>query len=224
MIPHVLHRVWVGSQMPHDLAEYGHTWEFHHPSWEHVLWTDHDQPEVADTVRVMRPPWALHNVGLYDNAEHIAPRYVGQLRADILRYEILEANGGVYVDADFECLRPIDRLIEDLDAFAAWEADGVWVNNAIMGATPGHPFIRQLIDGLAVNVFAHKGMRPAVMTGPQYVTATYFSNDRLGLPIPTIFPSRMFYPYLWNELGRKGEVFPDAYGVHHWHNRRRLAS
>lgn len=221
VIPHTIHRIWLGSPMPSEFAFYGATWQQAHPLWEHVLWTDQDAEFPG--VRVMRPPFALRNVGVYDNADHIAPNNVGQLRADVLRYEILEGVGGVYVDADFECLRSIEALTDGLDAFAAWETDGQWVNNAIMGATARHPFFRQLIDGLPANVLAHKGSRPAVMTGPQYVTATYFSDVRLNLPVPTIFPSRLFYPYLWNELDRRGEEFPDAYAVHHWHNRRRLA-
>ena len=32
-------------------------------------------------------------------------------RADVLRYEILRRHGGVYVDVDVECLRPLDDLL-----------------------------------------------------------------------------------------------------------------
>ncbi len=38
----------------------------------------------------------------------------------------------------------------------------------------------------------------------------------------TIFPRCWFLPYLWDELERGGESFPNAYAVHHWRHRREL--
>jgi mannosyltransferase OCH1-like enzyme len=35
-------------------------------------------------------------------------------KSDIWRYEILFRLGGVYVDTDFECVRPFDSLLEVL--------------------------------------------------------------------------------------------------------------
>lgn len=189
--------------MPDHLAGYVSTWREHHPGWEHRLWTDESMP-------------ALRNQDLYDRTEQIAPRNVGQFRADIARYELLHAHGGVYVDVDMECLRPIDPLLDRVTAFACWEREGRWVNNAILGATPGHPFLEALIAGLPANVAAHPGGRPNVLTGPQYLTPVWRRHRRTVV----VFPKRFFYPYLFNELHRQGEDFPDSYGVHHWHNRR----
>ena len=42
----------------------------------------------------------------YDNAEKMAAK------SDIFRYEICARFGGVYIDADFEPLRPIEPLLE----------------------------------------------------------------------------------------------------------------
>lgn len=202
-IPRVIHRVWVGPPMPAHLAAYGQTWQDHHPGWEHRLWTEDDLP-------------SLRNQKLYDDAVRIAPRNVGQFRADIVRYELLERVGGVYVDCDFECRQPLDPLLEDIGCFAAWEVPNHWVNNAIMGATPGHAFVTALIDGLAANVRRRSGARPNRLSGPQYMTPLYrrFAAD------VTVFPKEWFYPYLHDELERGGEDFPDAVAVHHWHNRR----
>lgn len=204
-IPKVLHRIWVGPPMPAHLAAYGESWVEHHPGWEHVLWTEENLPP-------------LRNQRVYDAAERIAPRNVGQLRADVARYEILLAHGGVYVDADMECLRPIDDLIEGSSCFAGWEVQGTWVNNAILGAEPGHAFIGDLVEHLEHNVVAHQGKRPNVMTGPQYLTPIY----RRHADEVTVFPVDTFYSYLWSDLGteREGYVAPGAHAVHHWGNRR----
>jgi hypothetical protein len=64
----------------------------------------------------------------------------------------------------------------------------------------------------------HRGARPNVMSGPQYLTKLW-RKDPQGL---TVFPQRFFFPYQHDELERGNESFPDAYAVHHWANQRRL--
>lgn len=189
--------------MPDHLAAYGDTWQRHHPGWEHRLWTEANMPPLA-------------NQRIYDDAERIAPRNVGQLRSDVARYEVLLEHGGVYVDCDMECLRPIDPLVAGVDCFAGWEDEARWVNNAVLGATPGHPFVAALVDGLAANVRRRRGARPNVLTGPQYLTPLYRRHHEAV----TVYPKATFYPYSWRELDRGGEPFPDSFAVHHWHNRR----
>jgi inositol phosphorylceramide mannosyltransferase catalytic subunit len=218
-IPKVLHRIWVGGPMPAELVMYGATWQRHHPDWTHLLWTDQPQGKEHGVTQLGLPH--LFNEELYREAERYAPGFVGQFRADILRYELMYQQGGVYVDADFECRKSISDLVHSDAAFAAWETDGVWINNAILGSVAGHDFFGALIEGLQANVTLHHGRRPNSMTGPQYFTSVYRSRSRLGLEVPTIYSSRLFYPYLWSELRRQHEKFPKAYAVHHWHNRRR---
>ena len=196
----MIHRVWLGSEIPDQLQAFGRSWEEHHPTWEHRLWTEANLP-------------SLRNQDLFDRAEEIAPRNVGQLRADLVRYEILLEHGGVYVDCDFECLRPLDELLAGVSCFAALE-DARWVNNAIMGAPQLHPFVEALVDGLPENIRRTTG-RPNKLSGPQYLTPI---ARRFGI---TIFPRELFYPYSYTELERGGEEFPDAYAIHHWSNRRR---
>jgi mannosyltransferase OCH1-like enzyme len=202
LIPHVVHHIWLGDPMPVHLERYIETWEEHHPDWDHRLWTHFE---------------GLRNQNLYDRAGEITP-HVGQFRADIARYEILYEHGGVYVDCDFECLRPLDNLISGIGCFAAWELEDRWVNNAILGATPGHPLFDDLIRALPASVSRNAGRRPNRMTGPQFLTPIWRRWHA------TTFPSAWFYPYPWSELDRQGEQFPDAYAVHHWENARKRAA
>jgi len=216
VIPRVMHRIWVGSVMPEEFIRFGDGWRRLHPGWGHVLWTDHEQPNMPGVV--VEPIPLLKNQALYDAAEAHAPKNIGQFKADVLRYELLLYRGGVYVDADFECRKALDSLLVGVDCFAAWETDRHWVNNAIMGAVPGEPFFQMLVEGLPANVATMRGRSPNVMTGPQFVTQTY--RRTLEFHRPTVFSKKFFYPYLWNELHRDREAFPDAYAVHHWNNRR----
>lgn len=207
MIPTTVHRLWTGPPMPDHLAGYVASWTEHHPSWTSRLWTDADD-------------WSwLANYDLWQRAPELFPRNVGQFRADVARLELLHRDGGVWADTDMECLRPLDPLLAEAgDLFLAWEQEPLWVNNAVMGAVPGHPLLAELIDALPASVAARRpGDRPNRVSGPQFITPHVRAQ-----PAGTVrvYPARMFYPYLWSELDRQGEHFPDAYTVHHWHNRR----
>lgn len=204
MIPKTLHAIWVGPPMPLVFAEFMAGWQRLHPDWEFTLWGQ-GQP---------LPP--LVNQDLYDRAEEICPGLEGQLRSDIARLEILHRFGGVYIDTDFECLKPIDGLLEGVGCFVGRVTDR-WLNNAIMGAAPGHPFIDRLLNGIPASIKRHPGKAPRVVSGPQYMTRIWQQHPE-GV---TVYPESYFYPYLWDELHRGRERFPDAYGCHHWGNRRR---
>jgi hypothetical protein len=189
--------------MPAAFGKFAAGWRRLHPDWEYRLWGGGDLPP-------------LRNQDLYDRAAELCPGLDGQLRSDIVRYELLYQHGGVWVDTDFECIKPIDGLLTGVDCFAAWVTDQ-WLNNAIMGSVPGHPFIGRLIDGLPDSLAAFAGEAPRVVSGPQYLTRQW-RKDHGGL---TVFAKDLFYPYLWSELDRGAERFAAAYGVHHWGNRRR---
>lgn len=205
MIPSSLHQFWVGPSLPDAYAKFAEGWRRFHPEWKYRLWGADDLPP-------------LRNQDLYDRAEEICPEHVGQFRSDIVRYELLYRFGGVWVDVDFECLKPIDDLVrvDGLRAFVAW-VNRDFVNNAIMGSTRQHRFVRSLIDGLPASVAAHPGKAPRVVSGPRYLTPMWKAD---GDDVKA-FPAPLFYPYLWDELRRGSQKFRGSYAVHHWHNRRR---
>lgn len=193
--------------MPAAFLEFAAGWRDLHPDWEYRLWSEGDLP-------------LLHNQDLYDRAEELCPGFEGQLRSDVVRYELLLEYGGVWVDTDFECLRPIDGLLEDVGCFAAWEVQDRVVNNAILGCAPGHAFMARLVANLSASALSGRSIRPSKISGPHYLTAQYRGHEAEL----TVFPQAWFYPYACDELDRGGESFSDAWAVHHWHNQRRMRS
>ena len=220
MIPRIIHQIWLDNPLPDYLVPYMLSWRKLHPDWTHLLWTNVPQ-FLPEEVRPFCEPPNLRNESLFSDATRWAPGSEGQFRSDILRYELLYVMGGVYVDCDFECLKPIDSLISpNLELFAAWETDYRWIGNAILGAVPNNPTINRTIKNLPKNVqrFAGPGVRPNVLTGPQFITKLWANSyDKIHA---TIFPSKMFYPYLYNELHKGTQVWSQAYAVHHWNNKR----
>lgn len=182
MIPRILHRVWVGPDpLPEEFAGYGDSWRRHHPHWEMRLWTEDRLPSGF-----VRPE-------AYERLRKPAER------ADIIRLEVLLRFGGVYVDTDFECLRPIDPLIEGLDFFSCYLKPGQ-VNNALIGSVPGHPILERALRELRPRTeFGYD----KAGTGPLFLTALL-----RDYPDARIFPPELFYPGTGEERER-------AYAAHH---------
>jgi mannosyltransferase OCH1-like enzyme len=178
--------------MPDDLAKNGESWTRLNPGWTMKLWTEENissrYPELIKRCRKYR-----HEANIY-------------------RYEIILREGGVYLDTDFECLRPIEPIIKDFEAFGAYQLDEpsaeAAINNALFGAAPGAPFLEDVVKHIP-DVFdeAHP-----FNCGPPYFTRVIQQRH----PEVRMFPRWYFYPYLWYELERKAENFDRAYAVHHW--------
>jgi|GEM_PF-1080245 len=129
-IPRIFHSIWVGSKpFPEEFKKYQATWVELNPGWELMFWTEENLP--ADLIR----------------KEIFETLRVPAERADMLRLEVLFRHGGIYVDADMECLKPLEPIIGDLDFFTADLKPGR-INNAFIGSTPGHKILEQAIREL----------------------------------------------------------------------------
>jgi mannosyltransferase OCH1-like enzyme len=183
VIPRVFHRIWLGpSPLPDEFRHYGETWRRHNPGWEERLWSEETLPS------------GLHRHEVYELLRQPAER------SDILRLELLDRHGGVYVDTDFECVRPLEPLIDGLDFFCAYLKPGR-VNNAIIGAVPGHPIIRHALRELRPRTFY--GMVDKDGTGP-----LFFNRIIEKHPYAAVFERSLFYPQTAAE--RAGAV-----AIHH---------
>jgi mannosyltransferase OCH1-like enzyme len=183
LIPRIFHQIWVGPDpLPTEYARYQQTWLDHHPGWELRFWTDDNLPDglrrLEATERLRAP------------AE----------RADILRLELLWRFGGVYVDADFECLRSLQPLIEEADIFIGL-AKPDRVNNALLGSVAGHPILDRALDELRPREFYgyDKGA-----TGPKFLDSILVAHrDEVLFLEPDIL-------YATTPAARR-----EAYAVHH---------
>ena len=184
MIPRLLHQVWVGAHpMPEEFADYRESWRRHHPSWEMRLWTEESLPDD-----LVRPE-------VYERLRSPAER------SDIIRLEVLYRFGGVYVDTDVECLRPIDPLVEESGDFFVGAVKGK-VENAVIGATAGHPILERALREL--QPVTEYGVDLTQGTGPWFLTALL-----RDYPEVTIYPQEVFSPMTDAEREQ-------AHAVHHY--------
>jgi len=165
-IPTIFHRIWLGGKpMPQNYVLFGKSWLHHNPGWTMTTW-DH------------RPSW-LHNQQLFDTAETYSEQ------SDIWRYEILLKYGGVYVDTDYECRKNIGGLLDYFESLdpklpiiatdaEKWQDDyPCYMNPALMGCSPGHPLMREVVDKLPAWALAHRAEGPCMSTGPGYITYNF---------------------------------------------------
>jgi len=210
MIPRVIHRIWLGSAIPPEFERFGESWQRVNPTWTVRLWTEADLPELV-------------NRDLWDRTPEIVPsRLVWRMRSNLARYEILWHHGGVYVDCDFEALKPLDPVIDGMTCFAAEEQPGL-IANGFMGATPGHPLIRQLIDDAPESVRKRPGKPSWKTTGPAHLTRV--AQARPGEL--SLVPTHLVYPYHHTDLlsdGSHPEPPSDAVAHHVWASRRKSVS
>lgn len=191
LVPKVFHRIWLGSPEPEQFKAWGASWARHHPDWTVKTWTMETLPRSR-----------------YPNMLNRCPRISDQV--DILRYELLLQEGGVYLDADMECFRNIEPLIEGAEAFVARHdldpADIYAVNTSVIGATKGHSFVRDLVETVPCT-----DPETALSCGPQYITAISKRHADVR-----VFNRKLFQPFRWDELSKAGQAFPEAYAAHHW--------
>jgi mannosyltransferase OCH1-like enzyme len=177
--------------MPDEFIRYGDSWAKLHPDWEMKLWTDENIPTLINQME-------------YDKTDNPI------LRADMARLELLYRFGGIYIDCDFECLKNIEPLLHNINAFSARQDDYI-IATGIMGCTPGHPAFRTLVHCMTDNIELNRNHLLTCQAGPVYITE--FLQGVRGV---IIFSKEIFYPYYYTEMHRKGEEFPEAYAVHHW--------
>ena len=159
------------------------SWRDHHPGWEYRLWDGTEQ--------------------VWENQSKIATLPEFCARADVIRYEILLKYGGVYVDADSVCLRPIDELLQE-PAFVGAENEltrpGI-LANGVIGVPAGHPAMRYCIDAIALrDVGAHQANSS---TGGFLLTEAWQNR-------PRVLPARAFFPVHWTGAPAPGDFPPFA--------------
>jgi FkbM family methyltransferase len=195
LIPRVIHRIWLGASMPQRYRRYGEHWAELNPDWEVRDWTADSLPR-------------LRNQALFDLVDLPAQK------CDIARLELVHRLGGLYVDCDFEPLRPVGDLFANHHLALAEQVPGGLVNS-LFAATTANEFLDEAIRRLPRWFSRNLAAPVPVQTGPDYFTDLALRLRVREDPGCRIFPAEYFFPYPW--YARSAPVdYGDAYAVHHW--------
>src|SRR5690554_4257023 len=213
VVPRVIHWWWDGPQVPPEYVRFRERWAELHLGWTLQVW---DENRFLAEFGLDHPVVQLYR----DRARWSPHAHEWGWKTNIARYLILQRDGGLWVDADLEPLKPVDPLIRkveeagaDLDALAALE-DRHHVNNAFLASVQGGRFINAVVSGLGARIKAKRGEPSNVVTGPHYLTELAATHPEL-----LVLDRALIYPMHWSELERRTENFPAAYTLHHWHRK-----
>ena len=188
-IPRTIHQVWLGhNPIPPQLQAWSATIREHHPDWKYRLWRDADCEHLRP---LMNKCWTVAGA------------------SNVARIYALYACGGVYLDWDMECFKPLDPLL-DVEAFGAY--DGYPYHGGVYKR--GEPIVCNAVMACVLN---HRWMSDQILSLPHWVNkeppwgpklATVFLNRDVHL-----YPTEYFYPFV---PGQPYVPHPDSFLAHHW--------
>ncbi len=149
-IPPVVHFIWLGPRpFPPGSVENVRMWMAQNPGWTVKFWTDRNRECPCEGMeKVLVKDFVFLKLGKqYEQSQNWGEK------SDLLRYEILFQEGGIYVDHDANCLRPFEGMNRGYDLFCGLETPhepfvgrSITCGNAVIGSRPRHPTMAKVID------------------------------------------------------------------------------
>ena len=228
-IPKIIHQIWSGidDPIPSSFEALGETWRKSYPDWEYIQWNN---DMMNSFIKEYYPEyWNIYNKFPY-NVQ----------RWDAIRYLILYQMGGMYVDFDYESLKPIDELVDDKNCCFALEPDShrrafkkeveQVFNNALMLSTPRHPFMKKIIDYIFTEdtlkeKWESKDLCVLNTTGPWKLIDLYYDLTKEEQHDIYLIPAKYVTPFDVPQSFRvrRGEIsdeleqcLEEAYAVHYF--------
>jgi len=227
-IPKILHHVWLGKeQIPINLQKCIKTCYDVHSEWKHMFWTDDNLPNMEPFVEE------------YDIDNNYARK------SDLVRIMALYHYGGVYLDTDVECIKPIENLLTGYKFIVATEAGtpGEFnpgtehINNAVIATTKSNNILIELINQVQknykrINITNKEPLDyVAKLAGPPVFNK--MSNIIREDEYSKIYPYEYFYPlhYVdkisvdkWKIPSDKQKLDKKTHMIHHfaasWYNQK----
>lgn len=248
-IPTIIHQIWLGSPLPENCKILQKTWLENHPHWLYLFWTDtvpqsfgddYSIPVIApqsfeeflNFLHTLNPQNGVYIIDIsnltFSTQHHFKERKNYGEKSDILRYEILFYCGGLYIDTDFECLRPIDVFHYACDFYigAVYDTERFLVHNSLIAARARHPIINACVCAIQLQTPTqdlHTGEAVMARTGPYQLTNHVWAHMSTCQDRTVVLPMTYFHP--WPHTARfqnsrekiEKWIKPESYGIHHWH-------
>lgn len=199
-IPKTIHIVWIGDEDKRP-NKYIQTWCDQNPNWTVKVWGNEEYHNKTWVNKLcMEKLWA-------------AKAYHGV--ADLMRYEILHEEGGFCVDADSECVKPLDDDLFNEEIVLSYENTATrpgLVCVGYMASIPGAQLFSDVIrDVLATSLDEILVEHAWFSVGPRRLTDNL---DRGNYPGVKILPDYMFIPEHFDAPAYKG--LGTVYANQHW--------
>lgn len=210
MIPKIIHYCWLsGDAYPRDVKACIKSWKKFLPDYEIWLWDLNRFP-------LDKHPWVKEAFELRKYA----------FAADYIRIYALYNYGGIYLDSDVEVLKSFNDLL-DLPYFIGQENSPSGIEAATIGAEPGNPFLKKMLDSYEDRHFKLADGTPDISKPLPYAMRECIEqNFKYHLMesgrnafiddqnIVNVFPVDFFSPKEW--YSQQMTVTENTYSIHHF--------
>jgi len=202
LIPKIIHYCWLGQTPQSELNKMCiASWQRVMPAYRLKLWDETNVPLDNKYAR------AAYAAGAWSRlSNHV-------------RFHALYTEGGIYLDTDVEVRKDFAPLLRHkcFLGFQQVEEQEDWVNSAVSGAQPGHPFIKRCSE-LTQSLFAATGVFPR---SPQVVTRLLKEQGLREYKLQeiddvTVYPAEYFYPYPWFGSFSPDCITAHTHCIHYW--------
>lgn len=163
VIPRKIWQTWKTGPLAFEQrdSDSAKTWPAKNPTYRYEVLTDDNSNQYVEW------HYGIHGFNRPDIVQLYREVNITIIKADLLRYLVMYAEGGVYADIDVECLRPVDRFIperyseHDIDMIIGVEIDEPeYANHPVLGskcksfcqwtfaAKPRLPVMMRLIENI----------------------------------------------------------------------------
>lgn len=154
-IPKVLHFIWLGpNPFPKESLENVYSWVKYHPEWTFKFWSDRWRPLPHSKMELkLVSDFTFSSLQeCFQESDNYGEK------SDILRYEILDQEGGLYVDHDVKCFKSFEPFHHNYNLYCGLEpphqpvlSSSISICNNIIGISPGHPVMTTCINYVREN-------------------------------------------------------------------------
>lgn len=207
-VPRKIHMVWIGSVLPEKYWSGPYSFSLLNPGFRVHLWLDHlpphnmPNPANLQVEDITLEEWASED--LLEASTNWA------MRTDILRMEIVQRYGGIYVDVDAVAKRPFGPVfsrsfltlrtagwIKNSPLFRVLDKNDpprAGLENSPLGFPAGSPFLSFWMAALRENFPHHSAT--LFRTGPVLLKETVLQ-----------FPEQDVFSFIsWDYLGRNSDI------------------
>ncbi len=207
-IPKVVHFIWLGPRsFPPESVSNVRSWMAQNPDWKFIFWTDRPREAPChgmETIVLKEYPFPYLS-RCYASSENWGEK------SDVLRFEILYQQGGVYVDHDASCLTPFEPYHQAYRFYCGLETPHppvvgrcITAGNGVIGSCPGHPIVKKVIELIDQRWDALKEKYPGsdgfsrtqIVMERTYIALTDALDAVLDTTSPNdiVFPATYFFP------------------------------
>lgn len=204
VIPKIIHQIWLGEPPSEKIAAFMKTVKDKYTGFKYNLW---DEEKIKSL--------KLTNLKLiYENIQK--KNY--KVASDILRAEILNTYGGIYIDSDFEVIKPIPyAMLKNNDMVITHDTPiitNLTFSNGFIASIPNNPVLEFYIKYLK---YRNVNKSFQLYSGNRYLSQCLQNRAVKILDGKYLFP-------VWNngkEERETAEVIKDMdkeniYMIHHW--------